>query len=188
MAESTQQLTDLRRLTPEDAEMETRFLLALPEGDLTFFKEDIDAETVRRWTADERVPRWAVFGEDGEPQAILAIVPGALWSSHVGELRLVVGQDYRRRGLGRRLARVGLTEAVRLGLQKIVVEVVADKEGDIAMFTSIGFEAEALLRDHIRDRAGTLRDLVLLSHEVGARSATLDLIGLGGEVGIGDAE
>ena len=31
-------------------------------------------------------------------------------------------------------------------------------------------------------------DLVLLSHEVGARSATLDLIGLGGEVGIGDAE
>jgi ribosomal protein S18 acetylase RimI-like enzyme len=173
MAESTQQLTELRRLTPEDAEMETRFLLALPEEDLTFFKEDIDAETVRRWTADERVPRWAVFGEDGEPQAILAIV---------------VGQDYRRRGLGRRLARVGLAEAVRLGLQKIVVEVVADKEGDIAMFTSIGFEAEALLRDHIRDRAGTLRDLVLLSHEVGARSATLDLIGLGGEVGIGDAE
>jgi ribosomal protein S18 acetylase RimI-like enzyme len=186
MAESTQQLTDLRRLTTDDTEMMTRFLLALPEGDLTFFKEDVDTETVQRWSADDRVPRWAVIGEDGEPQAILAIVPGALWSSHVGELRLVVGQDYRRRGLGRRLARAGLAEAVRLGLQKIVVEVAADKEGDIAMFTSIGFEAEALLRDHIRDRAGMLRDLVLLSHEVGARSASMDLIGLGGEVGIED--
>jgi ribosomal protein S18 acetylase RimI-like enzyme len=186
MAESTQQLTDVRRLTADDTEMMTRFLLALPEGDRTFFKEDVDTETVRRWSADARVPRWAVIGENGEPQAMLAIVPGALWSSHVGELRLVVGQDYRRRGLGRRLARVGLTEAVRLGLQKIVVEVAADKEGDIAMFTSIGFEAEALLRDHIRDREGTLRDLVLLSHEVGARSASMDVIGLGGEVGIED--
>jgi ribosomal protein S18 acetylase RimI-like enzyme len=186
MAEPTQQLTDLRRFTPDDAEMVTRFLQQLPEGDLTFFKEDVEPETVGRWSANDRVPRWLVVGSDGEPQAMLAIVPGALWSSHVGELRLVVGQDYRRRGLGRRLARYGLAEAVRLGLSKVVVEVVADKDGDINMFTSIGFEPEALLRDHIRDREGTVRDLVLLSHEVAARSASMDVIGLGGEVGMED--
>jgi len=187
MAERTQQLTDLRRITPEDAEMVTRFLEDLPEGDLTFLKEDVDAETVARWCADERVPRWLVVGEDHEPQAMLTIVPGALWSAHVGELRLVVGDGYRRRGLGRRLARYGLAEAVRLGLRKIVVEVVADKEGDIAMFTSIGFEPEALLRDHICDRQGNLRDLMVLAHEVAARSATMDVLGLDGEVGMGDA-
>jgi hypothetical protein len=64
---------------------------------------------------------------------------------------------------------------------------VADKEADIAMFTSIGFEAEALLRDQICDRDGNLRDLVLLSHDVGPRSAVMDVLGLDSEVGIGEA-
>jgi ribosomal protein S18 acetylase RimI-like enzyme len=188
MAERSQQLTDLRRLTPDDTELVAGFLRALPEGDRTFLKEDdADSELAARWCADQRATRWIVVGEDGEPQALLSITPGALWSSHVGELRLVVAKSYRRLGLGRRLARYGLTEAVRLGLNKIMVEVVADKEQDIAMFTSIGFDPEALLRDQIRDRQGNLRDLVLLSHEVDTRSASMDLIGLASEVGLGDS-
>jgi ribosomal protein S18 acetylase RimI-like enzyme len=186
MAERSQQLTDLRPLTPNDAAAIVRFLQDLPEGDLTFLKEHIDTDTVTRWCQDEKVPRWIAVGEDGEPQAMLTITPGALWSSHVGELRLVVGPKHRRQGLGRRLARYGLAEAVRLGLHKVVVEVVAEKEGDIAMFTSIGFDPEALLRDHIRDREGNLRDLVVLSHEVGPRSAALDVLGLATEVGLGE--
>jgi ribosomal protein S18 acetylase RimI-like enzyme len=185
MAERTQQLTDLRPLTLDDVEAAARFLQDLPEGDLTFLKEDVETDTVARWCEDERVKRWLAVGEDGEPQGMLSIVPGALWSSHVGELRMVVGQKFRRQGLGRRLARYGLAEAVRLGLSKIMVEVVADKEGDMAMFTSIGFEPEALLRDHIRDRDGNLRDLVLLSHEVGPRSSVMDVLGLESEVGTG---
>jgi ribosomal protein S18 acetylase RimI-like enzyme len=184
MAESARHVSDIRPLTPDDTDAVTRFLADLPEGDLTFLKEDIDPGTVARWVSDHR--RWLVVGEDGEPQAMLGIVPGSSWSSHVGELRLVVGQNYRRRGLGRRLARYGLAQAVRLGLSKIVVEVVADKEGDIAMFTSIGFDPEALLRDHIRDREGNLRDLVLLSHDVAGRSSSLAVIGLDDEVGLGE--
>ena len=186
MAERTQQLNDLRHLTAADADLATRFLQDLPEGDLTFIKEDVDAETVARWAADERVSRWVVLGE-GEVQAMLSIVPGALWSSHVGELRLVVGERFRRRGLGRRLARYGLAEAVRLGLRKIIVEVVADKEGDIEMFTSIGFSPEALLKDHICDRKGELRDLVILSHDVGEVSSSMDVLGLDDEFGQGAA-
>lgn len=186
MAEPAQQLTDLRRITPQDVDVVTRFLQDLPEGDLTFFKEPVDTETVAQWCADERVPRWIVVGPDGAPQAMLGIVPGALWSSHVGELRIVVGDGYRRRGLGRRLARFGLAEALRLELRKIIVEVAADKEGDIAMFTAIGFDPEALLKDHICDREGNLRDLVVLMHEVGSRSASMDVLGLDSELGMGD--
>ena len=59
-----------------------------------------------------------------------------------------------------------MLEALELGLKKMVVEVVADQESTIAMFRSLGFEPEALLTDHVRDRAGGLRDLMILAHSV----------------------
>ena len=36
----------------------------------------------------------------------------------------------------------------------------------IGMFEALGFEPEALLRDHVRDKTGELRDLVVLAHIV----------------------
>jgi len=178
MAERAQQLTGLHRIGRDAVETISAFLDAVPESDRSFFKEEIDAQTAERWCSDERAPRWVVMGEDGEAQAILGLVPGTAWSAHVGEVLLIVGAGYRRRGLGRRLARFALTEGVRMGLRKLVVEVVSDKEGDLAMFTSIGFEPEALLRDHICDRDGNLRDLVLLTHDVESVSGAMQTLGL----------
>lgn len=43
---------------------------------------------------------------------------------------------------------------------------VADQEATLAMFSSIGFEPEALLRDHVRDASGQLRDLITMAHLV----------------------
>jgi ribosomal protein S18 acetylase RimI-like enzyme len=177
-------MTELRLITEADAAIVYEFLNSLPEGDRTFFKEDTSAETVDKWTHDGRNRRW-ILVDDDTPQAMVAVMPGVGWSSHVAELRMVVGSDYRRRGIGRRLARHGLTEAVRLGQLKIVVEVVADKEGDIEMFTSIGFRPEALLQNQIRDHSGELRDLVLLSHDVEDVSASMDMLGLDEAVGSG---
>ena len=54
----------------------------------------------------------------------------------------------------RALARHAVREALRLGLSKMVVEVVADQESTIALFRSHGFDPEALLVDHVRDRSG----------------------------------
>jgi ribosomal protein S18 acetylase RimI-like enzyme len=177
-------MTELRLITVADAEMVFDFLNSLPEGDRTFFKEDTTAETVDKWTHDTRNRRWVLI-EEGRPAAIVAIMPGVGWSSHVAELRMAVGREFRRRGIGRRLARHGLTEAVRLGQLKIVVEVVAEKQGDIEMFTSIGFRPEALLENQIRDGKGELRDLVLLSHDVADVSASMDVLGLDEAVGAG---
>ncbi|MBC7679820.1 MAG: GNAT family N-acetyltransferase, partial [Pseudorhodobacter sp.] len=51
-------------------------------------------------------------------------------------------------------------------LTKTVVEVVVDEVPAIGMFEALGFEPEALLRDHVRDKSGELHDLVVLAHEV----------------------
>jgi ribosomal protein S18 acetylase RimI-like enzyme len=178
MAATSDQLKGLRPPGPDDVERVLAFLVAMPEGDRTFFKETDDRATVERWIKDERAGRWILCDEAGQVQAYLAVIPGVGWSSHVGELRLVVGSGQRRRGLGRALARRGLIEAVRRGLEKIVVEVVASREGDVEMFSSIGFQAEALLTNQILDRSGNTQDLVILAHDVSAVRDAMEVLGI----------
>jgi hypothetical protein len=69
-------------------------------------------------------------------------------------------------------------EALALGLGKMVVEVIADQEGLVAMFRGLGFEPEALLVDHVRDRSGELRDLLVLAHSVEEQMASLETAGI----------
>jgi ribosomal protein S18 acetylase RimI-like enzyme len=117
-------------------------------------------------------------GADGAFQGSLALVPGGGSSSHVGDLRLMVASEHRRKGIGRRRARQGLLEGVRLRLAKIMVDVVASKEGDIRMFRAIGLEPEALLKNQIRDRVGRLEDLLVLIHEVDDVWSGMHAVGL----------
>ncbi len=167
-------------LEPGHAPALRRFLDALPEGDVTFIKEDVrDPGVAERWAAGgDGARRWADVGDDGAIRAIASVVPLTGWSSHVGEVRLVVDPGARGQGLGRALARRALREALDLGLQKVVVEVVAEQEGAVAMFTDLGFRGEALLSCHIRDHSGNLRDLLVLAHEVGEEWASLASIGV----------
>jgi ribosomal protein S18 acetylase RimI-like enzyme len=177
------QLGQLRPISSVDAEAVSKFLLALPEGDRTFFKEHISTERVRGWSEEDQTRRLLLVGADGEIQAYMAILPGVGWSSHVGELRLVVHDQYRRRGIGRMLARRALIEAVDLGLRKLTVEVVAEKQGDVEMFRTIGFDAEALLKDQIMSHDGRVQDLVLLSHDIGSVRSDLEVLGTDRELG-----
>jgi hypothetical protein len=54
----------------------------------------------------------------------------------------------------------------------------------LAMFSSLGFTGEALLRDHIRDRNGELHDLVMLADFVGGVWAGMGAVGLSDELGL----
>jgi ribosomal protein S18 acetylase RimI-like enzyme len=108
----------------------------------------------------------------------VGVFPLQGWSSHVGEVRLVVDPDYRGRGVGRALARHAVREALQLGLRKLVVEVVADQEAAVGLFRALGFVPEALLADHVRGQGGEVRDLMILSHSVDAASAGLDSVGV----------
>ncbi len=77
-------------------------------------------------------------------------------------------------------------EAVGSGLSKLVVEVVAEQGAALALFTELGFSGEALLVDHIRDRSGRLRDLMVLAHHVGTTWAGMDTVGVADELGSAD--
>ena len=155
----------------------------LSERDLTLIKEDLtDSAAVRRWAARPGQQWVALDGADVIGYA--AVRPLSEWSDHVGELRLVVDPARRRAGVGSALARHALITAVRAARRKLVVELAADQENALAMFASLGFTGEALLRDHIRDRNGELHDLVMLAHFVDGMSASMGAIGLSDELGL----
>lgn len=158
--------TDIRPLHHDDDEALRAFLTAIPEGDRTFFKEDVgDPRLVDVWLSPGPERR-LVAVDEGAVVGYAAVVPLFGWSAHVGELRLIVAPAHRGRGIGAALARRAVLEALDLGLTRVVVEVVAEQETRVALFEALGFRAEALLRDHIRDRDGRLRDLIVLAHSV----------------------
>ncbi len=142
------------------------FFRRVPESDHASFAEDVlQPGLVESWLTDTRARR-AVAVEGYAVLGYVAVLPLVGWSSHVGSLRVVVDPAARGKGVGRALARHGLLTSLELGLTKTVVEVVVDSVPAIGMFEAIGFEPEALLRDHVRDKAGELRDLVVLAHLV----------------------
>jgi L-amino acid N-acyltransferase YncA len=172
---------NIRAVESSDREAVERFVARVPDGDRTFFKEDVDApEVLAAWTLPGAGRSVAV--QDGTVVGYVAVVPLHGWSSHVGEVRVIVDPGCRGRGIGRALARRAVLEAVELDLRKMVVEVVADEEATIAMFRSLGFDPEALLTDHVRDQAGTLRDLMVLAGMVEDQWSSMIVAGIAEEL------
>jgi L-amino acid N-acyltransferase YncA len=173
----------VEQLGPERCDALLAFFGSLPEGDRTFIKEEVtDPDTVRSWaTHTSPGGRWVAVDGD-EVTGYVAVRPLPGWSDHVGEVRLVVSPTRRGSGLGRELARRAVVEGVSSGLSKLVVEIVAEQGAALALFTDLGFSGEALLRDHIRDRSGELRDLMVLAHHVSETWAGMDTVGIADEL------
>jgi L-amino acid N-acyltransferase YncA len=170
-------MMEIRRIEPGDRAALERFLEEIPEADRTFLKEDVaDPEVVAAWVRPGGARSIAL--DAGDVVGYVAVIPLHGWSSHVGEVRIVVDPDHRGRGVGQSLARHAVLEALELGVAKLVVEVISDQEALIGMFVALGFEPEALLTDHVRDRSGELRDLLVLAHSVADQWASMAAAGI----------
>lgn len=172
---------EIRQLEDRDRDALMRFFARVPAADQTFFKEDVHDPVV----ADGMTvpgPARAVAIEDGEVVGWLNVVPLHGWSDHVGDVRLIVDPGFRARGIGRLLAQRAIVEALALDLKKVVVEVIAEQDETIRMFRSLGFDPEALLADHVRDRDGELRDLMVLSQSVDEQWSSMITAGVADDV------
>jgi ribosomal protein S18 acetylase RimI-like enzyme len=168
---------EIRPIEAGDSEALSGFFERIPESDRTFLKEDVgDPRVLDEWVQPGDGRTIAV--DDDQVVGALAVVPLHGWSSHVGEIRLVVDPDHRGRGIGRRLARHAVLDAVDMRLGKLVVEVISDQGALIAMFRGLGFEPEALLTDHVRDRSGETHDLIVLANSVDEQFAAMSAAGV----------
>ncbi len=89
-----------------------------------------------------------------------------------------MGAEARGKGLGRFLTEQIFRLAVDRGVEKLVARMTLDQEGAIAVFETLGFRPEGLLKDHVVDRAGDKHDLLVMAHSVADFQATLDGFGV----------
>lgn len=169
----------LRLMGRGDREAVLVLARSLPSHDLLFLRTDItEPEVVDEWIANIEAGRTAtVLAEAGGELAGYALVHfnDALWTRHVGEIRMIVHPDYRRSGLGRKLAAEVFALARDLGLAKLTAHMTPDQLGARTTFERLGFHVEALLSDHVIDREGGTHDLLVMSYDVTGFSGTEDV-------------
>ncbi len=161
---------ELRLMTPRDEAAVLAFAQALPEHDLLFLPRNIaEPKVLAAWMREaERGTLTTLLAlRQAEVVGTAAIVRDPLsWSPHVGELRVVTAAAMRGRGLGRAMIETGFAIMLQSGVEKIVAHMTADQESAIAVFESLGFTTEGLLRGQVQDRAGRRHDIVVLAHDI----------------------
>jgi RimJ/RimL family protein N-acetyltransferase len=177
---------EFRPMSRADEAAVLAFAQKLPTHDLLFLPRNISEPKV--------LSAWIHEIERGDIASLLAMKGGTVvgcgalvrdrhsWSQHVGEIRMVVSEDVRGKGVGRALSQETFALALGAGLEKLSVQMTVDQRGAITLFESLGFKAEALLRDHVRDVDGKTHDIVVLGHNVAQVRAQMEAYGLPGAV------
>jgi L-amino acid N-acyltransferase YncA len=180
---------ELRFMRAGDEAAVLAFARALPPHDLLFLPRDIThAKVLGAWVRE--IERGAMISllafRGGDVLGCATIVRDPLsWSPHVAELRVVVASAARGQGLGRVLSAAAGELAVATGTEKLVAHMTPDQIGAVTVFETMGYRAEGLLRDHVKDADGVKHDLVILSLDVErfrTRSAAYGLTSEGIEV------
>jgi RimJ/RimL family protein N-acetyltransferase len=173
---------EFRLMSRADEAAVLAFARKLPTHDLLFLPRNISQPKV--------LSAWINEIERGDITSLLAIEYGKVvgcgtvvrdrhsWSPHVGGIRMVVSLDVRGKGVGRALSQETFALALSAGLDKLTVQMTVDQQAAIALFESLGFKAEALLRDHVRDVDGKTHDIVVLGHNVAQFAAQMEAYGL----------
>jgi L-amino acid N-acyltransferase YncA len=155
---------------------------SIPEHDQLFLRRDITRpEVVDRWIAELEAGELAtVLAQRGaEIDGYATVQPDRdTWSPHVAELRVHVAPGQRGRGLGRILTQEAFAIALSAGIEKMTARMTPDQRSALRTFEGLGFRAEGLLRDYVKDRTGRMHDLLVLSHDVARFHAMLDAYGV----------
>ena len=187
-----------RRVATDGGEIEFRLMAQADEAAVLDFAQKLPIHDLlflpRNISEPKVLAAWIKEIERGAITSLLAMAAGRVvgcgtivrdplsWSPHVGEIRMVVATDVRGFGVGRALSQETFALALGAGLEKLMVQMTVDQVGAIAIFEGLGFKAEALLRDHVRDLAGRKHDIVVLGHNVAQVAAQMEAYGLPGAV------
>lgn len=91
------------------------------------------------------------------------------WKRHLGNVRVVVANEYQGRGLGTLLINEIAELAGEFGLEKLVSEIYFNAPGAIIAFKRAGFGVKAVFEDLVKDLYGNNADMIVMVCDVEAR-------------------
>lgn len=137
---------------------------------------DLDESSIETWIDDQAKGRCgAVVARSGGSVIGISSIhfSSDRRTRHVGEIRFLVANAARGNGLGRILLQQSFLWALEHDLEKISVCMTLDQMGARVALSELGFETEALLKDHVRDCGGDYCDLMVMSCNIAGATARL---------------
>jgi ribosomal protein S18 acetylase RimI-like enzyme len=164
------QTVTIRMLGERDHAALLAFGRGLPPDDWQYMREDMqNPDIITRLVNAHAASNWRQIVAEAHDGTIagysaVRLLPG--WSNHVADIRLIVGEGWRRSGLGRALAPTIFEAARDLGVSKVIVEMLAEQQAGQAIFERLGFHVEGRLVNHARDRNNQRHDLLIMAYHV----------------------
>jgi RimJ/RimL family protein N-acetyltransferase len=159
----------IRTLAAGDYAALLAFARALPHNDYEYIPDDFhDPELIGRLIAMSPAAHWrqliASSGDTIVGYSAVRRLSG--WSSHVGEILLVVSAGWRCAGLGSVLAGAILDAAHELEVTQVIVEMLEEQAAGRAIFERLGFSIEGLLEGQVRDRQGRHHNMLVMARPI----------------------
>jgi len=160
----------VRPLEAEDEMSFHEFFLAVPERERMFIKHRVtDPAVIRDWCQHIDLGHKLPLLAEGEGRILgcctLHQQLGG-WKRHIGRVSVMVHPNYRGRGLAKMLVDEVMDIALRIGLEKLEAEFLADQGAAVKVFGLLGFTQLLLLPDYVKDMQAVSHDYILMGMDL----------------------
>ena len=156
----------IRDMREDDLEKSFEFFQSLSEKDRRYLRVDVTKkDLVEKRIKDlkhKRISR--VVAESDEKivaDAALELEDHG-WEDHIGELRLIIAKEFRRKGLGMLLADELYSLATKKGVEELVVKMMRPQVDAQAIFKRLGFHHDVTLPSFVQDMDHHKQDLIIM--------------------------
>lgn len=163
----------LRPMNGGDEKHLFEFYSEVSDDDMRYFRHYVkDPAVIHNWCENldysKVLPILAFVKDHVVGSASLHFQEGP--KRHIGEVRLFLAKDFRKRGLGMKMIKALVDLARKQGLGVLQAEVVADQTRFVKAFETLGFKSQAVLDDYFLFPDGDSRDVVLLTISLRAKT------------------
>jgi hypothetical protein len=160
----------IRDLSKSDLEALMAFFSGLSAEDRRYLRVDV----TNRKTVEQRLNlmdfgyhfRIGAF-QNGVLVAEAALeLPFEEWRRNQGEIRVLIGGDFQRRGLGMLMMKELYCLALRQNVDTVVIWMMKPQLGAQSLARKMGFHDVSVLPDYVRDQDGIMQDLVIMKGNV----------------------
>jgi L-amino acid N-acyltransferase YncA len=157
----------LRPMTADDQPQLVDLFAPISEEDARYLRNDVkDAAVIQSWCEEldyaRVLPLLALVKDRVVGEATLHFRAGP--KRHLGEVRIYLAKDFRRRGLGSKMLNKLIDLARKQDLYTLVAEIVADQSKVIKAFQNLGFELRCVYADYFMLPDGDTRDVAILMY------------------------